>query len=44
MRYIVVSLNKGRQVITYYRYQHEACRYAQMWEYRYSIPAWVETL
>lgn len=44
MRYIIVSLADGRQVISYCESQREARRYALLWEYRYGIPSWVETI
>jgi hypothetical protein len=44
MSYIVVSLAKGRHVVTYCSSQNEACHRAILWEYQYGIPSWVETL
>jgi hypothetical protein len=44
MSYIVVSLAKGRHVVTYCQSQREARRYAMLWEYSHGIPSWIETL
>jgi hypothetical protein len=44
MNVIIVSLVDGRQVVTYCQSQREARRYAILWEYRYGIPSWVETI